>query len=72
MNNGRAPFDKAEFRQAMAAAVNNDDIVATALLGAGATGSPGFAHRAVPWSNPATRDSRHDPNRARTLLDGLG
>ena len=72
MNNGRPPFDKAEFRQAMAAAVNNDDIVATALLGAGATGSPGFVHRSAPWSNPATRDSRHDPNRARTLLDGLG
>jgi peptide/nickel transport system substrate-binding protein len=72
MNTGRAPFDKAEFRQAMAAAVNNDDIVATALLGAGATGSPGFVHRSTPWANPATRDGRHDPNRARSLLDGLG
>jgi peptide/nickel transport system substrate-binding protein len=72
MNTGRAPFDKPQFRQAMAAAVNNDDIVATALLGAGATGSPGFAHRSTPWSNPATRDGRHDPARARTLLDGLG
>lgn len=72
MNNGRAPFDKAEFRQAMAAAVNSDDIVATALLGSGATGSPGFVHRSAPWSNPATRDSRFDLNRARSLLDGLG
>ena len=72
MNNGRAPFDKAEFRQAMAAAVDSNDIVATALLGSGATGSPGFAHRATPWSNPATRDSRLDLARARTLLDGLG
>ncbi len=42
MNTGRPPFDKPQFRQAMAAAVNNDDIVATALLGAGATGSPGL------------------------------
>ena len=72
MNTGRAPFDKPQFRQAMAAAVNNDDIVATALLGAGATGSPGFAHRSTPWSNPATRDGRHDLARARSLLDGLG
>jgi len=72
MNNGRAPFDKPEFRQAMAAAVNNDDIVATALLGSGATGSPGFVHRSAPWSNPATRDSRLDLNRSRSLLDGLG
>ncbi len=72
MNNGRAPFDKAEFRQAMAAAVNNEDIVNTALLGAGGTGSPGFVHRSTPWSNPATREGRHDPNRARSLLDGLG
>jgi peptide/nickel transport system substrate-binding protein len=72
MNTGRAPFDKAEFRQAMAAAVNTDDIVATALLGAGATGSPGFVHRSAPWSNPATRDGRLDLNRARSLLDGLG
>ncbi len=72
MNTGRAPFDKAEFRQAMAAAVNNDDIVATALLGAGATGSPGFVHRSAPWSSAATRDGRLDLNRARSLLDGLG
>ncbi|HWI03259.1 MAG TPA: ABC transporter substrate-binding protein, partial [Acidimicrobiales bacterium] len=72
MNTGRPPFDKPEFRQAMAAATNSADIVATALLGAGATGSPGFVHRAAPWSNPATRDSRFDLNRARSLLDGLG
>ena len=72
MNTGRAPFDKPEFRQAMAAATNADDIVATALLGAGATGSPGFVHRSAPWSNQATRDSRFDLNKARSLLDGLG
>jgi peptide/nickel transport system substrate-binding protein len=72
MNTGRAPFDKPEFRQAVAAAVDTNDIVATALLGAGATGSPGFVHRSTPWSNPATREGRLDLNRARSLLDGLG
>jgi peptide/nickel transport system substrate-binding protein len=72
MNTGRPPFDRPEFRQAMAAAVDTNDIVATALLGAGATGSPGFAHRSVPWSNPATREGALDLNRARSLLDGLG
>jgi peptide/nickel transport system substrate-binding protein len=72
MNNGRAPFDRREVREAIALAIDSDDIVRTVLLGAGATGSPGFVHRSAAWSNPARRDRRADPNRARTLLDGAG
>ncbi len=72
MNTARAPFDKREVRQAVALAIDNDDILRTVLLGAGATGSPGFVHRSVAWSNPARRDARPDQARARTLLDGAG
>ncbi len=72
MNTGRAPFDRKEVRQAVALAIDNADIVRTVLLGAGATGGPGFVHRSVAWSNPARRDLRPDQARARTLLDNAG
>ncbi|MDQ3978984.1 MAG: ABC transporter substrate-binding protein [Actinomycetota bacterium] len=72
INNERAPFDRKEVRQAVALAIDFNDIVRTVLLGAGAAGSPGFVHRSVAWSNPARRDFRPDQNRARTLLDGAG
>ena len=72
LNNGRPPFDRKEVRQAVALAIDNDDIVRTVLLGAGATGSPGFVHRSLAWSNPARRDGSPDPDRARSLLDAAG
>ncbi len=72
MNTARAPFDRKEVRQAVAAAIDPADIVRTVVLGAGATGSPGFVHRSVAWSNPARRDFRTDQARARTLLDNAG
>lgn len=72
MNTGRAPFDQVEFRQAIAAAVDSDDIVDTLLLEEGITGSPGWVHASAPWSNPATLEHTTDLDRANSLLDGLG
>jgi peptide/nickel transport system substrate-binding protein len=71
-NTDRAPFGEQDFRQAILSTLDVNEIVETALLGVGTAGSPGFAHRELPWANPATVEQRQDLDRARTLLDDLG
>ncbi len=67
----RKPFDRIEFRQAMAYAIDKDEIIKGVLLGLGepATGpyKPGTT-----WYNPDVRRYPHDPHKAIELLAGLG
>lgn len=71
-NVGRAPWDQPEVRQALAHALDLEDIVDTVLLGKATVGSPGFVHRDLDWANPDTLDLVQDLDRSRELLDGLG
>lgn len=68
----RAPWDEPDVRQALAHALDLEDIVDTVLLGSATVGSPGFVHRELDWANPDTLDLTQDLDRARELLDGLG
>lgn len=68
----RSPWDQPEVRQALAHALDLEDIVDTVLLGRGTVGSPGFVHRELDWANPETADLVQDLDRSRELLDGLG
>ena len=67
----RKPFSDVRFRQAVAYALNKDEIVKGALMGLGlpATGpyKPGTS-----WHNPTVAGYAYDPARAKALLKDLG
>ncbi|GII91837.1 ABC transporter substrate-binding protein [Sinosporangium siamense] len=70
-NTGRAPFDKAEVRRALAKAIDVNDLVKTVLLGQGTPGNPGFIHA----KSPIKADELpplFDPEGAKRDLDALG
>lgn len=67
----RAPFDQPAVRQAMALAVDKQDIVDTVYLGTATLGSPGWIHPVSPvYSDDLT--NQHDPEQAAQLLDEAG
>ncbi len=72
LNNGRAPFDNLQVRQAIAHAINRDEIIAGA--GFGGHGTPIGSH--FPPHHPAYVDLTgtypHDPERAKELLAEAG
>ncbi len=71
MNTSRSPFDQVKFRQAVASAVDVDDIVRSVLAGFGTPGSPGYVHPESPFYK---KGLRHELNltRANALLDEAG
>ncbi|MCL4425248.1 MAG: ABC transporter substrate-binding protein, partial [Firmicutes bacterium] len=60
-----------EFRQAVAYAINRQEIVDRALHGGATPGVAGYIPPSSPWYSPTT-DYPFNPDRARQLLDGLG
>lgn len=71
INHERPPFDNVRFRQAIALAIDPQELVDTVMLGFATTGSPGFVHPAHPAFNSALTHVT-DRDRARALLDQLG
>ena len=71
-NNELAPLDNVEFRQALAYAIDPQDLVDTLLLGYGAVGNMGYYHPATPWYNAATEQYDQDFAMANSMLDNLG
>ena len=71
-NNELYPLDIREFRQALAYAVDPQDLADTLLLGYGAVGNMGYYHPATPWFNPATEQYEQDFDAANAILDNLG
>ena len=71
LNNEVYPFNIKEFRQAIAYAIDTDDLVQTVLLGYGDRGSLGFFHPSLPHG---VEELVFDRNIARSneLLDRLG
>jgi peptide/nickel transport system substrate-binding protein len=67
----RAPFDRLEVRQAMALAINRQDLVDTVYLGAATVGNLGWIHPASPYYNPNI-SSEYDPAQAQQLLEDAG
>lgn len=68
----RPPFDRAEFRQAIAYGLDRRQIGERVVHGDVVVGSAGVVPPESPWHNPGVRQYPHDPDRARTLLDSLG
>jgi peptide/nickel transport system substrate-binding protein len=67
----RAPLDRSEVRQAMALAIDRQDLVDTVYLGAATVGNPGWIHPASPAYNGDVQ-ALYDPEAARQLLEDAG
>jgi peptide/nickel transport system substrate-binding protein len=67
----KAPFNRLEVRQAMALAIDRQDIIDTVYLGAGTLGNAGWIHPESPVYNPAVV-TETDAERAAQLLDEAG
>lgn len=70
-NTERAPWDKVEVRQAVALAIDTQQLVDTVLLGYGTPGNPGWLHPAHSVHNASIK-AEYNPAKAKELLDGLG
>ena len=73
INHQKEPMSDARFRQALAYAIDRDELVDIAARGYGLAGSPGFVPPDNEWYNPAMDGYYpHDPARAEELLDDMG
>ncbi len=70
-NDERAPFDQPAVRQAIASAINREEIISTVLLDQATLGNPGFLHPDSPYANPALTFT-FDPDAANAALDEAG
>ena len=71
LNNEIHPFNNKEFRQALAYAIDTDDLVQTVLLGYGDRGSLGFFHPSLSYGMEELIFDRN-MTKSKQLLDGLG
>lgn len=71
-NMTKEPFNDKRFRQAVAYAVNRQDMVDRLLLGRGLPGNPGWLSPASQWYNPNVPSYNYDPAHANALLDEMG
>lgn len=67
------PFDRVEFRQAVAHALNLPEIVARATHNGATPGNPGYISPELnEWYNPRVATYPYDPAKSKSLLAGLG
>ncbi len=72
INHKKPPLNDKRFRQALAYAIDREQIVATCLRGHGLAGSPGLLPPDNPWFSPATEQYPYNPAKAQELLESLG
>lgn len=72
INHHIAPFNDRRFRQALAYAINREEIIAKSQGGYGTPASFGLLSPDHEFYNPDTPDYPHDPAKARGILDSLG
>ncbi len=73
INHQQEPMSDKRFRQALARAIDRDNLVDIAGRGYGLAGSPGFVPPDNAWYNHEMDDYYpHDPAKAEELLDDLG
>ncbi len=72
INHRMAPFDDRRFRQALAHAISQEEIIQKAHRGRGRPASYGLLSADHDLYNPATPKYAHDPGRARQILESLG
>jgi len=71
-NVGRSPFDKVEFRRAIAHAIDRSRIVEQVTHGGAVVANLGIVSPGTEWYNPDLAMYTYDPSEARQVLDGLG
>ncbi len=71
-NVDRPPFDQKAFRQAIAYALDRQQIGERVIHGNVTLGNPGVIPPGSPWYNPDAPQYAYDPARARAMLDSLG
>jgi len=72
INHKIAPFDDKRFRQALAYALDQKEIIKKAHRGLGSPASYGLLSKDHEWYNPDTPAYAPDPARARSLIESLG
>ncbi|KUK36763.1 MAG: Glutathione ABC transport system substrate protein GsiD [Thermacetogenium phaeum] len=72
INHKKPPFNEKRFRQALAYAIDREEIVATCLRGHGLVGNPGFVLPDSPWYNPEAEQYRYSPTKAQEIMESLG
>ncbi|TDE12183.1 ABC transporter substrate-binding protein [Jiangella asiatica] len=70
-NTAVAPFDQAEFRRAVALAVDRQRLVDDVFLGAAVVGNAGWVHPSSQWYDESV-ETVYDPEAAARLLDDIG
>jgi len=72
INHRKAPFDKPEFRRALAYAIDQQEIIDKAHRGFASPASYGLLTKDHELYNPDTPVYPHDPDKARKLIESLG
>jgi peptide/nickel transport system substrate-binding protein len=72
INHKKPPLNDKRFRQALAYAIDREQIVSTCLRGHGLAGSPGLLPPDNPWFSPETEQYPYNPAKAQELLKSLG
>jgi len=72
INHRRAPFNQRKFRQALAFAIDRQEIIDKAHRGFGRTASCGLLSADHEMYNPDTPDYPYDPARAMEMIESLG
>ncbi|MDY6917932.1 MAG: ABC transporter substrate-binding protein [Chloroflexota bacterium] len=72
INHTREPFSSREFRQALAYAIDREELVDITQRGYGIAGSPGLLPPDNQWYNPDIEMYEYDPATAQQLLASLG
>jgi peptide/nickel transport system substrate-binding protein len=67
-----APYNQVKFRQALAWAIDREELVKQILMGRGDPGTPGWLAPSNPWRNPNVEPYKFNLAKARALLDDLG
>ncbi|HWR31871.1 MAG TPA: ABC transporter substrate-binding protein [Negativicutes bacterium] len=71
INHRKPPFDNADFRQALAYAIDRNALVDVTLRGHGQAGNPGLLAKDSPWYNPSLA-LPYDLDKSAALLRKLG
>ncbi|TYO95289.1 ABC transporter substrate-binding protein [Desulfallas thermosapovorans] len=72
INHTMEPFSHKEFRQALAYAIDREELARVVGRGHAVAASPGMLPPDSDWHNPDVQQYRHDPVKAAALLKGLG
>jgi peptide/nickel transport system substrate-binding protein len=72
INHHKAPLSSKEFRQALAYAIDREELVQITQRGYAIAGSPGIVPPTSVWYNPETPQYEYNPEKAKQLIEGLG